>query len=38
MESLRVVSKIKKNVYEWKGLKRAVEVLNNINNRQLETK
>lgn len=33
MESLNVVSKNKKNIYEWKGLKRAVETLNNIHNR-----
>lgn len=33
MESLNVVSKNKKNIYEWKGLKRAVETLKNIHNR-----
>lgn len=27
MESLSVVSKIRKNVYEWKGLKKAVETI-----------
>lgn len=27
MESLSVVSKVKKNVYEWKGLKKAIQTI-----------
>ena len=27
MESLAVVAKIRKNVYQWKGLKKAVETI-----------
>lgn len=27
MESLRVVSKIRKNIYQWKGLKEAIKTI-----------
>lgn len=32
MESLNVVSKVKKNVYEWKGLRKAIETIELHNN------
>ncbi len=32
MESLAVVSKIRKNVYEWKGLQKAIETIEQLNN------
>jgi len=28
MESLKVVSKIRKNIYKWKGLKEAIKTIN----------
>lgn len=28
MESLKVVSKIRKNLYRWKGLKEAIKTIN----------
>lgn len=31
MESLRVVTKIKKNIYKWKGLKEAIKTVDSFN-------